>query len=123
MTSDKQIFIAEDNTDMQEIYRTIFVDLTDSIHLVKDGIEAIKYLSANTPNLMILDINMPGMSGLEVLRHIKQEDRFSDVKTIIVTSNAPAMNSEISSLADLFVTKPVDVFHLKILAERLLSQA
>ncbi len=123
MTQGKQIFIAEDNTDMQEIYRTIFVGLTDSIHLVKDGIEAIAYLSTNTPNLMILDINMPGMSGLEVLRQIKQEDRFADVKTIIVTANAPAINSEISSLADLFVTKPVDVFHLKLLAERLLSQA
>lgn len=121
MTHGKQIFIAEDNTDMQDIYRLIFAGLTDSIHLVKDGIEAMNYLSTNTPNLMILDINMPGMSGLEVLQHIKQEVRFSGVKTIIVTSNAPAINSEISSLADLFVTKPVDVFHLKILAERLLS--
>jgi CheY-like chemotaxis protein len=121
MTHDKQIFIAEDNTDMQDIYRLIFAGVTDNIHLVKNGIEAIDYLSTNTPNLMILDINMPGMSGLEVLRRIKQEVRFSDVKTIIVTSNAPAASSEIASLADLFVTKPVDVFHLKILAERLLS--
>lgn len=122
MTQTQQIFIAEDNTDVQEIYCTLFADLTANVYIAKDGTEAIDYLSTHVPNLIILDINMPGMSGLEILSHIKQNDRFTDAKTLIVTSNAPAANSEIASLADLVLTKPVDFLHLKTLVKRLLYQ-
>ena len=120
MTSNKAIFILEDNVDMQVIYRAALKDVAD-VAIVDDGLVALNYLSSNSPDLLILDINVPGLSGLELLRHVHEQDMHSAARTIISTANVPAADSELAQLADLVMVKPIDVEQLKVFAERLLA--
>jgi len=52
---------------------------------VGSGAEALGYLARDTPALMLLDLNMDGMSGWEVLSHVQREPRLRDMKTIVVS--------------------------------------
>ena len=90
------------------------------LHSVADGEQALEYLSGKgpyadrtrhpLPNLVLLDINMPKMSGLEVLAWIRQEPRFKSLPVVILTSSArPEDRDKAQQLgADDYLLKPSD---------------
>lgn len=117
------ICIADDNSDTRTIYTIAFRDSPYEIVIFADGQEVLDYLQEHTPHLLLLDVNMPRVSGLDVLRYVREQERFAGSRVIMVTSNAPASQSPEAQLADLVLVKPVDIFELKTLVERLLPRA
>ena len=81
-----------------------------ALHAFVDGNRALEFLEKKTPNLIILDIDMPGMSGFDMLKLIRKESHLKDVPVIFLTSNhdknnvVKAMTSGISD----YVVKPID---------------
>lgn len=74
------------------------------------GLEAIERLALGPVNLMIVDLNMPDMHGLELLRFVRQNDRFQNIPVIILTTK----NDEVSRRdamhagATAYMTKPFE---------------
>ena len=113
--------------DDERFFLTILGDfLTQHLHmrpvLVQDGAAALSLLETETVDLVLLDILMPGMDGLEVLRRIK--DRTPSLPVIMVTASS-AIDHVITALregADDFVRKPVDLDELELCINRALNK-
>ncbi len=115
-----KILVVDDEKDMQLLFeqrfrREIRNRLVEFIFAFS-GEEAITYLNGNQQAVLILsDINMPGMSGLELLGHIKQKFKAPPPVVMMVTAYGDKENYEtaIRLGADDFITKPVDFNMLK----------
>lgn len=113
------ILIAEDNKDLRTIFTRVFSRPPFLVSAVEDGQEVINHLQKAQPDVIILDINMPNVSGLEVLTYLRDNPGPKKAKVIVVTGNHLTQYREEAELADMFLIKPVDVFVLTKFAERL----
>jgi len=78
--------------------------------------EAIQKLSSGVPDFMTLDVNMPGVSGLEVVKYIRRDPRIADLPVIIISSEAQTaeMAKALLAGANVFLPKPVDYDRLEV---------
>ncbi|MEA3338271.1 MAG: response regulator transcription factor [Chloroflexota bacterium] len=117
----QRILVVDDNQDIRELLECIFKRDSIDIRSASSGPEGLRQLYAFQPDLVILDILMPGMDGWETLRRIRQ---LTDVPVIILS--ALNMDEDIVRGFDLgahdFVTKPFSADVLLARAERLLRQ-
>lgn len=90
----------------------------NSIQVVHDGEKAIKFLNKQddysdvfTPDLIILDINLPRKNGHEVLANVKQKDHLKHIPVIMLTTSSSEMDivRSYNHHANCYITKPVDV--------------
>ena len=112
-----EILLVEDDIGDIDLTKEAFAEsnLDFRFDIVRDGVEALTYLtketpyhSASTPDLILLDLNMPRKSGLEVLEEIKQDNRLKNIPIVIMTgSQAPEDKLICYALgANLYVNKP-----------------
>ncbi|NWF68262.1 MAG: response regulator [Chloroflexi bacterium] len=115
----KSVLIVEDNRDLRSIFGKMFRKFGYQVTTAVDGQQALVFLRHNRYQVLILDINMPNLSGRDVLARIRDEDLKRDMKIIVVTGDCRAEESAEVGTADLFLTKPVSTIDLVILANRL----
>jgi CheY-like chemotaxis protein len=114
-----EILLAEDNEDDAELTRMGFKKskLLLNLHHVKDGEECLAYLRkqgeyahASTPDLILLDLNMPRMDGREVLAEMVEDETLRSIPVVILTTSA--QEEEILTMYKLrcssYIVKPVD---------------
>jgi two-component system KDP operon response regulator KdpE len=77
-----RILVVDDDSQIRRAFRTILAGQGCTVIEARDGYEAIEEIKADCPDLVLLDINMPGIDGLETCREIRE---FSDVAIIVVT--------------------------------------
>ncbi len=83
-----------------------------------DGQEALAYLQQHTPMLVVLDLNLPGALGDDILAYIRGEPRLAETRVILATGN-PHMADPLQGESDLVLLKPVSFSQLRDLALRL----
>jgi two-component system chemotaxis response regulator CheY len=116
-----KILVVDDERDIQTLFEQRFrKEIRDKSHefvFAFSGEEALSYLNQNEHEVVIIlsDINMPGMSGLELLRHIKQIYQNPPPVVMMITAYGDAENFNTAKQlgADDFLTKPVDFTILK----------
>lgn len=118
------VLIVDDNLEICELLTTVFKYAGYDAYSVVNGKDAIEFLSNNHVDIMTLDNDMPGLSGLQILRFIKDTHIADATKIIMVTANDSIIfdNDDIG-LADLVIMKPIAFKQLTELANRLLSPA
>ena len=114
------ILIVEDDEPLATLFREALEAITPHIDIALNGQEALAYLDANQPDLVLLDLHLPRVSGTNVFKRIRQDPRLVDTKVVLVTADA-AMASWLHEEADLVLEKPVLPSQLQVLARRLLS--
>ncbi|MBI1258621.1 MAG: response regulator [Chloroflexi bacterium] len=117
----KRVLIAEDDLDLRDIFSRTFLKRSFNVQVARDGQEALEYLHLASPDVLVLDINMPRVSGLDILTYIHQRPELQGVKIIIVTGNTKAVYEPQIEYADLLLTKPVSLHDLANYAEALVS--
>lgn len=116
-----RILMVEDNEGDIELALDAFNEsrITNQIHVVTDGEAALeylfrrgKYVSAPPPDIVLLDINLPRVSGSEVLHAVKQSDQLRHIPVVMLTSSDAERDvlSSYQNYANCYITKPVDVF-------------
>lgn len=116
-----KILVVDDEKDIQTLFEQRFrKELKNGIvefAFAFSGEEALRYLDQHDHEavLILSDINMPGMSGLELLRHIKQKFLHPPPVVMMITAygDAENYNQAVQLGADDFLTKPVDFSLLK----------
>ena len=86
--------------------------------IISTGDAAIERLAAVVPDIVVLDLHLPGVSGTDILRHIRAEARLEQIRVIVVTVEPQAADI-IQDEADLVLLKPIDFAQLRDLAARL----
>ena len=86
--------------------------------IVQDGAKALKRLAAIIPTLVVLDLHLPHVSGEDILRHIRTDDRLESTQIILATAD-PLMAEDLRADADLVLLKPISFSQLRDLAARL----
>ncbi|GAB4545516.1 MAG: response regulator [Anaerolineales bacterium] len=109
--------IIEDDPQLNQIF-TITLGELFAVESISHGAAALQRLGEVTPRLVVLDINLPGASGGEILRAIRANARLVETRVIIVTAN-PRQAEELQADADVVLIKPVSVGQLRDLARRM----
>ena len=115
--------VVEDNADNRLLLQAILGDKYELVEY-ENGVDALAGISGSRPDLVLLDISLPGMDGNEILRRLRDDARLRDLPVIALTAHAMSGDREkfLASGFDDYVTKPiVDENQLFTAIERLLG--
>jgi DNA-binding response OmpR family regulator len=101
--------VVEDEPEMLDIMRVNLEMAGYDVALARDGVEAYEVLEASDPQAVVLDLNLPNMSGFRFLRLLRRNPRWKNLPLIVVTAFAFEEVEDIASEGiDGFITKPFD---------------
>ena len=114
------ILLAENNAGDVDLMIELFdaIETRCRVHVVRDGVEALAFLrqegrhtEAPRIDLILLDLNLPRMSGREVLAHIKADERLKTIPVVVLTTSEDTQDiaRAYSQHANCYITKPVDL--------------
>jgi len=117
------ILIVDDNPQNVELLAAFLESLPVKIVTASDGIEALRKVSEHSPDLILLDIMMPHMSGFQVCQRIKSDPKTRDIQILMVTALNELGDIERATECgtDDFVSKPVNKFELHTRVKSLLK--
>jgi CheY-like chemotaxis protein len=123
----KTILVVDDYIDIVVSVKQVLEDPTGEFRVIAadSGEKCLQLLEQTTPlpDLILLDIMMPGMSGWDVAARIKQNDRWRNVPIIFLTAKGDEMSIGIGHLAsEDYIIKPFDIIKLKESVKRILQQ-
>lgn len=119
----KRILVVDDEADVVMIIRTALQTEGYEVATATNGPDGLEEAKKNPPDLVILDVTMPGMDGFEVLRELKVEESTAQVPVIMLTgvSERGKIKEALSSGVDYYVVKPFDFEDLIRKVEQALS--
>lgn len=108
------VLVVDDNQQNLELLQAYLEDMDCETVPAYDGLEALEIIAKRPPDLILLDVMMPKMSGFEVCRRIKNDPKTSDIPVIMVTALNEFGDIErgIDSGTDDFLSKPVNKLEL-----------
>jgi CheY-like chemotaxis protein len=110
-------YIVEDNVDTVTIFRGALELAQYEVEVAYDGAVAQKQLAEMVPDLIVLDLHIPNVSGDILLQQIRSDERLKDTRVFLATADAN-MASQLRDQAELVLLKPIGFSQLKDLAER-----
>jgi len=118
-----KLLIVDDAETIRSFESMILENSGYQIAYAKNGAEALLALRDETPDLVLLDIEMPIMDGIECCRQIKQDKRFKDVKVVMVTTRSEysKISEAFAAGADDYIVKPIDPKELREKVKELLK--
>ncbi|MEG3086005.1 response regulator transcription factor [Sphingomonas sp. PB4P5] len=118
------IIIADDDELVGEIARDALVAAGHGAGLVGDGTAALRVVKARKPDLLVLDCNMPGLSGVLVLRELRNMPAFCDLPVMMLTGRRGAQDEELAMFAGAndYMKKPFDPDEFVFRVEQLLAK-
>jgi CheY-like chemotaxis protein len=116
----KTILICDDEPALRELIRASMDDGYEFAE-ASDGILALELAREVSPDLVILDLMLPRLSGLEVLARLNEDERLKDVPVLVITAWNETREDVLAAGADDFVSKPFDPDDLKAAVNRLVA--
>jgi len=120
-----KVLICDNEAILRTLVRAALEEDGYDLHEARDGDESLELTRRLEPDLIVLDMMMPGRTGLEVLTELRSERRFAETPVIMLTARVQAGDRAAAEKAgvDHFVSKPFSPVELGALAERLLAAA
>lgn len=119
-----RVLLVEDNTVNAEMLSRRLAKRGYAVTLAEDGLQAIARANAELPDLILMDVSLPELDGLEATRRLKADPATAPIPVIVLTAHAIVSDRDKSFEAGCqdFETKPVDLTRLLDKMERLLGQ-
>jgi CheY-like chemotaxis protein len=113
--------------DDDELFRDLFKHSLEfeeiDVATAATGREAVEMIMANPPDVVLLDLKMPGISGYDLIRWVRNDAQYAHIKLIVVTGQANARSSAEVKMADMFLVKPVPIDTLIGEIKKMLAQS
>jgi CheY-like chemotaxis protein len=103
------ILIAEDHDDSRDALRTLLEAVDYRVCLAANGQEAVESAMAHHPDLILMDIMMPGVDGLEATRTLRSTPGFQDIPILALTALEGAKEQVLAAGCDEYIAKPINV--------------
>ena len=109
----KTVLVVDDDPDARDYLSTVLEDNGLAVLTAQDGSEALLKVEQEAPDLISLDITMPGKSGVAVYRKLKEDDQLKSIPVIIITGISDDFKTFISNRRNVpppdgYINKPVD---------------
>ena len=115
MKETANILIVDDNANNRDTLEAMLTGLGHDLRFAQSGEDALKKAIERPPDLILLDVNMPGMDGFEVCEKLRVDSKLSGVPIVITTSldDKASKLKGINAGADDFITKPIDGMEIR----------
>ena len=110
-------FVIEDDEVIAGIFSTAVKEAQYETVVIRDGVEALEKLRSAVPDLVVLDLHLPGISGLVILREIRNDTRLSNTKVLIVSADA-TQTEFLRIQSDQILIKPIGFHTMRQAATR-----
>lgn len=113
---DAAVLVVDDNPENLRVLREMLTGQGCEVRVARDGNQAMRSIEAAPPDLVLLDIHMPGMDGYEVCRKLKADARWCEIPVIFVSALGETFNKVVaydSGGAD-YITKPFQIEELRV---------
>jgi DNA-binding response OmpR family regulator len=111
--------IIEDDEDLSNIFSEALSAAGFETETVRDGQKAMDRLAFVTPSVVVLDLHLPRVAGMDILNYIRRELRLKDSRVVVTTADA-RMAETVGEQADFTLVKPISFSQLRDLAARLM---
>ncbi|MHB8126322.1 MAG: response regulator [Desulfitobacteriaceae bacterium] len=107
------ILVVDDQLGVRRLLFETFKEDHHTVEMAADGLDALKLLQSFHPDLILMDMKMPGMNGIDTLRKIRALDM--EVNVIMMTAYGDSQNMEQAKELDViyYMSKPFDLFELR----------
>lgn len=120
MDVSKRVLVVDDDQGILDSFEVLLGDQYDLVK-AESGREALHILETDTPQLMFLDIKMPGISGMDVLKKLQSDRKRIDV-VVITASSQDGIEEEARSLGVIdCLKKPLDIFEVERITSHYLN--
>ncbi|MDD5402220.1 MAG: response regulator [Dehalococcoidales bacterium] len=118
-----KILVADDDEMSRRLLEAVLTPKGYEVILAKDGIEALNIALTQAPDLIILDIMMPGMDGYLTLNKIKEDDSTANIPVLMITAVGYDYNIKLANQlgASGYITKPIDLAEVRSTVASLLN--
>jgi len=113
--------VVEDDPDISNVFSQAMKAAGFQAEVIDSGAEAVAWLAAKVPDVIVLDIRLPHVSGEEILRQVRADPRLAETVVIVATAY-PESAAFLQEHADLVLIKPISPRQLRKLATQLYSQ-
>lgn len=120
----KKIIVADDEKALRVLVAGTLEIGNYLIFEVDNGIDALESIVKENPDLVVLDVMMPGMTGYEVCKQIKTNPEMKHIKVLILTAKGQQIDRETAKgvLADYYLSKPFSPMELLSMVEEILGE-
>jgi chemosensory pili system protein ChpA (sensor histidine kinase/response regulator) len=101
------VLLAEDNSDIRQLTRLLLESEGCRVIEAADGMEAVQAAECSVPDLILVDIEMPILDGLEVTRHLRQNDCTRQIPILAVTASHERRREALEAGCNAFLRKPL----------------
>jgi DNA-binding response OmpR family regulator len=115
----KKILVVDDEENIRELYRDELAEEGYRVEMAENGTQALAKFESFRPDLVTLDVMMPGMDGIEVLRRIREKD--PSVPVLLLTAFGEFKQDFSTWASDAYIVKSADVSELKQTVRKLLG--
>lgn len=112
MLNDLKILFVEDDPDIRDIMGEYFTELTDSFTMADDGLTGFELFKKINPHIVITDINMPKLNGIEMARKIKEISKDTPIILVSAFNDFKYLNQSVDLGIDKYLIKPIDISKL-----------
>ena len=119
----KTLLIADDEPNIRRVLQAIFIKDGYEVHVAENGVKALEWASANPVTLLITDLIMPDMNGVELIQKVKQ--RHPEAVAIVITAYA-TIKTCVDAMrygASDYITKPFDMDEIRAVVKRSVARA
>ncbi len=102
------MLLVEDNADTRGMYATFFGSEGFRVLEAGDGLQALSQLAGEKPDVMLLDLGLPRLNGVQLLRFIRQQPRLADLPVVVVSGQLDLLNAAGEIAADVVCPKPCE---------------
>jgi CheY-like chemotaxis protein len=118
-----KILLAEDDDDLRSLYGYMLLAAGYKVNAVRNGLEALAEIQVNRPDVVVTDITMPVLNGLDLIMAVRSNDEFADLPVVAITS----FGEDICELARAAgatdaIDKPTDVTRMREMIEAAISR-
>jgi diguanylate cyclase (GGDEF)-like protein len=110
--------IVEDDRDILALFRHVLDLAGYRTEIVMHGKVAVEYLTRTTPDIVLLDLGLPGVSGSEILAIMRADERLKGIPVVVITAH-PVMAASLTVAPQLVLIKPVNIEQMSKLIQRI----
>jgi len=113
MGSTTRLLVVDDETEICDFLKEFFEERNYDVQTAYNGLDALEKIKSHKPDVVLLDMMMPGMDGMAVLKEIKKDNPQTKVIMVTAVGTQDKINEALQLGADNYVTKPLSLDYLE----------